>query len=193
MKKIIKILLFLPQRLFNRGYNVLFFKIWGVNFSSFPRINGRAIIHSKKISFGSGVIINSNATNNPVGISKRTLFYGSGPIEIGNDVGISTSLFYANNHIKIEDDVFIGGGCQILDTDFHPLDFEKRIKKENEHTKSAPILIKRGAFIGTSSIILKGVTIGEMSIIAAGSVVSKAVPDGEIWGGNPAKFVRKIS
>ena len=48
-------------------------------------------------------------------------------------------------------------------------------------------------FIGANSIILKGVTIGERSIIGAGSVVTKNIPDDEIWAGNPAKFIRKIN
>ena len=60
------------------------------------------------------------------------------------------------------------------------------IKKRN-----APVVIKDLAFIGMHSIILKGVTIGEKSIIGAGSVVSKDVPDGEIWAGNPARFIKK--
>lgn len=46
-------------------------------------------------------------------------------------------------------------------------------------------------FIGAHSIILKGVTIGECAIIGAGSVVTKDVGDDEIWGGNPAKCIRK--
>lgn len=52
--------------------------------------------------------------------------------------------------------------------------------------------IKDNAFIGAHSIILKGVTIGEKSIIGAGSVVARDVPDGEIWAGNPAKFIKNI-
>jgi acetyltransferase-like isoleucine patch superfamily enzyme len=47
-------------------------------------------------------------------------------------------------------------------------------------------------FIGARCIILKGVTIGEKSIVAAGSVVTKNIPEGEVWGGNPAKFIKKI-
>jgi acetyltransferase-like isoleucine patch superfamily enzyme len=58
--------------------------------------------------------------------------------------------------------------------------------------RTAPVVIGRGAFIGTCSIILKGVTIGEYSVIAAGSVVVTSVPDGEIWGGNPAKFIKRL-
>ena len=57
---------------------------------------------------------------------------------------------------------------------------------------TSPVIIKDGAFIGAHSIILKGVIIGEKSIVGAGSVVTKSIPDGEIWAGNPAKFIRKI-
>lgn len=52
--------------------------------------------------------------------------------------------------------------------------------------------VKKRIIIGGFSIILKGVAIGENSIVAAGSVVSKDIPDNEIWGGIPAKFIRKI-
>jgi acetyltransferase-like isoleucine patch superfamily enzyme len=54
------------------------------------------------------------------------------------------------------------------------------------------VTIKSGAFIGLNSIILDGITIGENSIIGAGSVVTKDVLDGEIWAGNPAKKLRSI-
>ena len=56
----------------------------------------------------------------------------------------------------------------------------------------APVVIKDNAFIGAKVIVLKGVTIGENSIIGAGSVVTRSVPDNEIWAGNPAKFIRKV-
>ena len=57
---------------------------------------------------------------------------------------------------------------------------------------SKQIRIARGAFIGAHTIILKGVHIGAQSIIGAGAVVTKSVPEGEIWAGNPARFIRKI-
>jgi acetyltransferase-like isoleucine patch superfamily enzyme len=195
MKKVVKFLSGLPKNLLNRSYNFSVFKRWNVKFLKFPQINGRIVIRGKGVSFGVNVTINSDSTKNPVGISRRTMFYsiGDGVINIGNNVGISTSLLYAKNHIKVEDEVLIGGGCQILDNDFHSLDYQQRINSENENIKSAPIIIKKGAFIGASSIILKGVIIGERSIIAAGSVVSKSVPSGEIWGGNPAKFIKIVS
>lgn len=84
----------------------------------------------------------------------------------------------------------MGGGVRIYDTDFHWLDFEKRMNEAGGAVN--PVVIKNGVFIGANSIILKGVTIGEKAIVGAGSVVTRSIPDGEIWAGNPAKFIRKI-
>ena len=78
------------------------------------------------------------------------------------------------------------------DTDFHSLDFKKRICIPDTDIKTGSIVIKKGAFIGSHSIILKNVTIGENSIIGAGSVVTRDIPANEIWAGNPVKFIKKI-
>lgn len=86
----------------------------------------------------------------------------------------------------------IGGNCKIYDTDFHSIDYTNRMKKPDPTVKCEPVHIKQGAFIGACAVILKGVTIGEKSVVGAGSVVTKSIPDGEIWAGNPAKFIRKI-
>ena len=67
------------------------------------------------------------------------------------------------------------------------------MKNGDLNVKTAPILIKEGVFIGAHAIILKGVTIGRHSVIGAGAVVTKDVPDNEVWAGNPAKFVKKLS
>lgn len=58
--------------------------------------------------------------------------------------------------------------------------------------KGAKLIIGDYVFIGTRSIICKGVTIGNHSIIAAGSVIVKDIPSDEVWGGNPARFIRKV-
>ncbi|MBD8490085.1 hypothetical protein IFO69_15110 [Echinicola sp. CAU 1574] len=58
--------------------------------------------------------------------------------------------------------------------------------------KNRGINIEDGVWIGGHCIILKGVTIGERSVIGAGSVVSKNIPKNEVWAGNPAKFIKKI-
>jgi acetyltransferase-like isoleucine patch superfamily enzyme len=68
---------------------------------------------------------------------------------------------------------------------------EERVGAGEETIKKAPVHIKKGAFVGAHCLILKGVTIGENSIVGAGSVVTKDIPDHEIWGGNPARLLRK--
>ena len=90
----------------------------------------------------------------------------------------------------MEDNVAIGAGCLITDSDHHSLVYNLRIN--GDIGKSAPIILKEGAFIGAGCIILKGVTIGKHSVLGAGSVITKSIPDGELWAGNPAKFVKKV-
>ena len=107
-------------------------------------------------------------------------------------MGISHAILCAREEIVIEDNVLIGGGVKIYDNDFHSLEYTNRMERPDKHIRRSKVRIKEGAFIGAHSIILKGVEIGKHSIVGAGSVVSKNVPDGEIWAGNPARFVKKI-
>lgn len=183
-------LMYLPALIFN----YIQFIIRGVKYENFPDIKGVITLRGKgKLIIGKRCKINSSIKINPVGLSGKCLFYISkgSRITIGNNVGISNSLFYSINNIEVQDNVLIGGGCQILDNDFHSLNYEERINNSS-YIKSKPVLIKEGAFIGASSIILKGVTIGRKSIVGAGSVVTRDIPDNEIWAGNPAVFIRKM-
>ena len=71
------------------------------------------------------------------------------------------------------------------------------MNRRNKHSdaldiKTGPIIIEDDVFIGAHTTILKGVTIGNKSIIGAGSVVSRSIPPGEIWAGNPIKRIREI-
>ena len=87
----------------------------------------------------------------------------------------------------------IGGGTKIYDTDFHSLDHRQRGDYGRETAVTKPVRIGEDVFIGAHSIILKGVTIGDRSIVGAGSVVTKAIPADEVWAGNPARCIRRIS
>lgn len=151
-------------------------------------------MNNGEINIGAGCMINSSNKSNPVGHGFVSTFFvmKNAVLKIGNNVGISNALIYCADSIVIEDDVMIGGGCQIFDTDFHSLKYADRVKHGDNNKKVKAVLIKKGAFIGCNSILLKGVEIGEKSIIGAGSVVRKNVPDNEIWGGNPAIFLQKI-
>lgn len=178
--------------LFNKIYNFLILRYKKVYYGKEIKILGKISVHgSGKIKIGNSVTINSSAASNPTSGFDKTYLRTEPPgiIQIGNHVGISSANITAFNSVTIEDYVMIGSGVKIWDTDFHSVNFDNRIT--NTDIVSKPILIKRGAFVGACSIILKGVTIGERAVIGAGSVVTKNIPDDEVWAGNPAKFIRK--
>ncbi|MGN8753415.1 acyltransferase [Blautia sp. HCP3S3_C4] len=144
------------------------------------------------MTIGNNSYINSHRIADPIGGQNRTILQlAGGKLIIGNRVGISNTAICCANSVIIEDDVTIGAGCKIYDTDFHSPIAEYRLNG-NTHVRTAPVHIKERAFIGGHSIILKGVTIGRESVIGAGSVVTCDVPDGEIWAGNPAKYVKRV-
>lgn len=115
-------------------------------------------------------------------------------LSIGDNSGISNTSIHCHEKIEIGSFVNIGAGTQIFDTNFHSVNWEERMDRslDIKSAKTAPVKIGNCVFIGTRCIITKGVTIGDCAIIAAGSVVVKDVPAGELWGGNPAKFIKII-
>lgn len=109
-------------------------------------------------------------------------------IRLGKGVFINHACSFLDlGGITIEDDVLVGPRVNLV-TENHPLDPSQR---KNLDLKS--IWIKRNAWIGAGATILPGVTIGENSIVAAGAVVNKDVPDNTIVGGIPAKLIRSIT
>lgn len=109
-------------------------------------------------------------------------------ITIGKNVFINFDCtFLALGGITIEDDVLIGPKVSLI-TENHPLN-----PQERKGLIGKPIHIKKKAWIGANATILPGVTIGENSVVAAGAVVTKDVPDNTIVGGIPAKFIKEIN
>jgi len=89
--------------------------------------------------------------------------------------------------VSIGEHCAISWDCEILDTDIHQIVAEGR-----ESVRSAPVMIGNHVWIGTHAIILKGVTIGDNAVVAAGSVVTTDVPASTLVGGNPARTIRSI-
>lgn len=174
-------------------YNYVLFIYKKVEYKSYPKVNGRLFIRGQgKIILGNNTVFNSSPSANPIGGDVRMVFNTkpNSIIEIGNHTGISNSTIICHEKITIGSYVKIGGSVKIYDTDFHSLNADLRMNVKTDIPITKPIIIKDFAFIGAHSIILKGVTIGQKSIIGAGSVVTKSIPDGEIWAGNPAKFIK---
>ncbi len=160
------------------------------------QLNGIVFFNQKGVlKIGRGSKINSSKIKNVIGGDTRTslVVKKGAQLTIGKNVRISNSAFYCAEKITIGDNVMIGGSTKIWDTDFHPLNPIERMENPNEGYKTRPVIIRENAFIGGFSIILKGTEIGTNSVIGAGSVVSGKIPSNEIWAGNPAKFIKKIS
>lgn len=100
-------------------------------------------------------------------------------IKIGKkcSIGDRTEI-HAGESVEIGNDVIIAWDCNILDRDYHSTD--------GAAEKTAPVRIGDRVWIGCRAIILKGVTIGEGAVVAAGSVVTRDVPPGTLVAGNPA-------
>lgn len=146
------------------------------------------------LKIGEGLNINSGFKNNVIGRQQKTILWVEGVLEIGNEVGMSSTAIICNKKISIGNNVIIGGNTVIYDTDFHSLDPVIRRNKtdDKKNAEYAEVILENNVFIGAHSTILKGVRIGENSIVGACSVVVSNIPDNEIWAGNPAKFIRKI-
>lgn len=145
-----------------------------------------------EISIGNGVRMNSGDWTTAIGSGHRIWIQvkKNAKLKIGNHVGISNAGIVCMKEIVIEDNVLLGSGCRIYDTDFHGVAIQDRLDESKIAKK--PIFISRNAFIGSDVTILKGVTIGEGSVVGAGSVVAKDVPPNQIWAGNPARFIKTV-
>lgn len=147
-------------------------------------------------TLGDNFRMNNGLRFNPIGFPQpcQIVVTENAKLQIGNNVGMSQAAIICHHSITIGDDVKIGGGVKIYDTNFHSLNPEVRRVRELDmkEKKCRPVVIEHDAFIGAGSFILSGVTIGANSVVAAGSVVSKSIPANEIWGGNPAQFIKHI-
>ncbi len=187
---IIRAFAFIPARVLN----MVLLYIAGVKQNNIKTHGVLNIVNSGGVVIGSGTKINSSKYKNIIGGDTRTsiIVHKGAKLRIGGNVRISNSTIQCSRSISIGSYTMIGGSCKIWDTDFHSIDPEIRKNTPNNGALSGPVEIGENVFVGGFSIILKGVKIGDNAVVASGSVVSKSIPPGEIWGGNPAKFIRKI-
>lgn len=180
-------------------YNILKFNSAGVKLGYKFRVRGFVSLKKSKSSefkIGNNFIMLSGNMFNALGRNIQTAFRidNNAILEIGNDVGMSCVSIWCSKKIIIGNNVKIGADVIIFDSDMHSLSFLERRNQftDAKNAKRGAIFIGNDVFIGTRSIVTKGVSIGDKSIIAAGSIVTKDIPENEIWGGNPAKFIKYI-
>lgn len=175
---------------------------WNVKYGKKMRIIGPLRIRK---TYNSSIVIGQNflaisGFNSAIDTGRKNVLSvtGGAKLVIHDYVGITSTSIYCQNHVEIGSHVLIGADTIIMDTNFHSMDYQIRgTSKEGYQHKgtinTAPVIIGDNVFIGTRCIINKGVNIGEGAIVAAGSVVVKDIPAWEVWGGNPAKFIKSLN
>jgi acetyltransferase-like isoleucine patch superfamily enzyme len=135
----------------------------------------------------------------------------TGCVTVGNNTFIGSSHIICAERIEIGTGVLISWGCTIVDHDSHSLDWWERMEdikrwreglvistssaaalKNWQSVSMSPIRIGDKAWLGLNVLVLKGVTIGDGSVVAAGSVVTRDVPEWTLVGGNPARVIREL-
>ncbi|MES9994625.1 DapH/DapD/GlmU-related protein [Desulfovibrio aminophilus] len=112
--------------------------------------------------------------------------------EIGRHCKISSHTFICEG-VRIEDEVFIGHGVMFTNDRYPRATAPGGGLQTEADWTVIPTVVKRGASIGSNVTILCGVTVGEGALVGAGSVVTRDIPANEIWVGNPARFLKKVS
>lgn len=152
-------------------------------------------IHKKAfLIIGNNVMINSDNTNyhfNMHSHCKLMLDKPGALIQIGDNSRIHGTCIHAYKLVTIGKNCLIAANTQIMDGNAHDLSFDDPSNRINTNGTSKPVNIEDNVWIGANVIILPGVTIGEGSVIAAGSVVNKSIPANVIAGGNPAIVIPK--
>ena len=113
-------------------------------------------------------------------------------VSIGRNCKVSSHTFICEG-VTVEDEVFIGHGVNFINDKYpRATNTEGQLQTEADWTVERT-LVRRGASIGTNATILGGITIGERSIVGAGSVVTHDVPDGATVAGNPARILKTVT
>ncbi len=139
-----------------------------------------------EISIGNECRFNSNSLFNQRGINRCIIQTGAcgAKISIGDKCGFSGVSIVASNEVEIGNNVMVGANSLIGDRDGH---------SDRLHTAPSKITIKDNVFIGMHCMVMKGVTIGENSIIGAGSIVTKDIPANCIAAGVPCRVIKQIN
>ena len=128
----------------------------------------------------------------------------NGRCTVGDFTLLNGALIMADEKIEIGSYCLISWNVGIADSDFHPLEPAQRLidaqalapyfkdRPARPKLKTAPVKIADNVWIGMNAVILKGVTIGENSVVAAGAVVTKSVEPNTVVAGNPAVAVRQL-
>jgi acetyltransferase-like isoleucine patch superfamily enzyme len=183
------------RRLLTTPYARLYVRSAGVRWGRGWRLYGVPVIQRHRRSellIGDRLELRSTVHSNPLGPNRQCILTTREPgakLVIGSDFGMTGGSVICAQSVTIGDRVIVGSNTIITDTDFHPLDAERRRQVPQEGA-TAPLVIEDDVFIGMNVLILKGVRLGAGCVVGAGSVVTGDVPAEAVVAGNPARIVR---
>lgn len=164
---------------------------WGVkldcncSFAGVPKFRRHP---GSEIIIGHGCRFNSSSASNLIGINRPCIvstIAENAKISIGPKCGFSGTVIGSALNIVIEEGVRCGANTLITDSDWHTND--------PRTGEDMPVKINKNVWLGVNVSVLKGVTIGENTLVAAGSVVTSSLPPNVIAAGMPAKIIRKLN
>jgi acetyltransferase-like isoleucine patch superfamily enzyme len=170
---------------------------WGIEIAQRCRFYGLPIFRrlpGSSIRIGDNCQFRSSKWSNLVGINRPCIISTlreNAAVEIGRECGFSGTIVGSASRISIGDRVMCGANVTITDTDWHPIDWRDR--RAGKPGDSAPVVIREDVWLGMNTIVLKGVEIGMRSVIGAGSIVTRSLPEGVIAAGQPAIVIRKLT
>jgi acetyltransferase-like isoleucine patch superfamily enzyme len=174
---------------YSYAYYHLFFKSKFTEIGSVPVVWGiwNVEICGPNISIGKDVVIVAG-TGSRTNISSLKIGDLEGRVTIGNNVLVMNGVRISSAlSISIADGCMLANFCYLTDSDWHDI-YDRACAPGG----CAPIVLERGAWIGDSAIVCKGVRVGENSIVGAGAVVTRDVPPNVVVAGNPARVVKKL-
>lgn len=164
--------------------------IWGIKRGKNISFQGKTIFRNlpnSHISIGNNCSFNSSHRSNLIGVYSPCMISTierNAKIEIGNNCGLSGTVIASALHIKLGNNVRCGANTLITDSDWHTDDYRTGKNKE--------VIIDDNVWLGYGVKVLKGVHIGENSLIGAGSIVTKDIPANVVAAGNPCKVIKGI-
>lgn len=121
--------------------------------------------------------------------STNFLIEKKGQVEVGDYCYFNGTTVKSVDFIEFKKHCLVSDAL-FVDTDFHSIQINRR--DPNVHAKTKPICVDENAWIGSQSMIIKGVTIGKNSVIGAGTVVRQSVPENVVVIGNPQQIVKEL-
>lgn len=170
----------------------LYLKLYlhGVKFGARVGGNNINITNNGSIIIGNHVFLNSfpNGEMFKVGLFA---YFNESSIEIGDQCNLNGTIIFCRKKVVIGNYCMFGPGVVISDNSSHNSSIDPIIRRTGK-IKEAPVIIENNVWIGRRSIIMKGVRIGKNSIVTPSSVVIKDIPQNCLFGGNPAKLIKRL-